>query len=259
MWRWGCLAKGPGFPYDPLVLNLEDPLIRELAPGVREVPGDGPTLAFLPGLQGDARVFSDFAGLTGQRCLLFDLPAGSPRRAGLLLAARVPGWLEGPTDWLTGSYGGLVLRSLPQDCVRTAAVVGTLPGPELIRRSTRFQARVLSGLPRPVVEVAYRGLLRRSLLADGVAPQLVARITRRGVPASVLLPRLQGVLQWDVAQPPRVPYTTVIGQDDPLSPWSETDVPGPLLRVPGGHRPWCSEPQALIRALGPLWLQGGPE
>ncbi len=220
---------------------------------MREVPGPGPVLACLPGLQGDARVFEDFARASGRRTLLFDLPAGSPRRAGFLLATRVPTWLEGSADWLTGSFGGLVLRTLPESCVRSAAVVASLPGPELIRRRTRVQASALAALPPPLVAVSYRAHLRRALAADGVPPPVVARITRRGLDPDVLRDRLEGVLRWDVAPPPATPFVTVLGDDDPQARWSDDAVSGPVIRVPGGHRPWCSHPQALLDALAPLW------
>ncbi len=165
----------------------------------------------------------------------------------------MPTWLDRPADWLTGSYGGLVLRTLPSSCIRTAAVVASLPRPEFIRRRTRWQARTLSALPPAVIEVAYRAHLRRSLLADGLGAPLVARITRRGLPAEVLLGRLEGVLRWEVAAAPHQRFTTVLGDADPMAPWGDEAVGGPLLRVPGGHRPWLSHPQALIAALAPLW------
>jgi hypothetical protein len=185
--------------------------------------------------------------------LLFDLPAGSPRKAGLLLAARVPSWLEGSADWLTGSFGGLVLRSLPGVCIRTAAVVGTLPGPQFIRRRTKLQVTLLGALPPPVVEVAYRNHLRRSLVADGLRRELVARITRRGLAHDVLMERLGGVLRWEVGPEPIVPFATVLGSSDSQSPWRNEQLIGDVIRVPGGHRPWCSNPEELLEALRDLW------
>ncbi len=196
---------------------------------MRQRTGPEPTLVCLPGFQGDARVFAEFASRWQRRVLLVDLPTGSPREAGAVLSSRLSRWIDGEVDWLTGSFGGLVLRSLPDRWVGRAVLVGTLDTHARVPRKAFAARHLVNRLPGALLEVLYRTHLRRSLRSDGVSADLVERMTRRGLTAEVVRGRLDGVLEWEVDPPLRVPPTT--------------------LREPGVHRPWASDPAGFAELL----------
>ena len=165
--------------------------------------------------------------------------------------------LSGPPPeghYLCGSYGGLVAAELPVDRLRSLALVGTLPGADLIPSSLRFQASLLRLLPNPLVERLYLRHSRRSLADDG------AELQSSGLDAVTLRARLDRVLDHPFVFPP-VPTLWVLGATDPQActageilarqPHAE------VCHVPGGHRPYASHPGPLLTELERWWASVG--
>lgn len=232
------------------------------APALRRLgPRRGVPVLGLPGFRGDARELLALAERVASRrpVLLVDLPPGAPDEAAAQLRGVLEPALEAPADVVTGSFGGLVARSLPPAMLRSLAAVATLPGPDLIPRAVVLRARVLALAPAVLVEAAYTRHLRRALSQDGVPPELAEALCgRRALDKATLLGRLQGVLAWRTGPPPGCPTLWVRGATDAEAPWTPAEVlarwPGvQTTQVPGGHRPYASHPGPLLTALERFW------
>lgn len=187
-----------------------------------------------------------------------DLPPGAPRVAAAALERQLASMEIGSVHLLTGSFGGLVARCLPPERLRSWVTVATLPDRDLMPRGVKLQARLLRAMPGPLLEELYRRRLRRSLAQDGLPPDLVMRMSARGLDAETLRGRLRGVMDWDLGPLPPCPTTWVLGDTDPQARWTVAEVlarcPGVTVsHVSGGHRPYASHPAPLAALLDELW------
>lgn len=209
----------------------------------------------LPGFLGDARIFEPLGPLLAARrgAMAFDLPPGGPAEAAAALAPALEA-VGRPVHLLTGSFGGLVARSLPPALLASLAMVATLPDPALIPPGVRAQAALLTLAPAPLIPAIYRRHLRRALAADGVPRDLALRLVARGLDKATLLGRLRGVLRWETGPLPPCPILWVRGATDPQAPPVEAlpDV-AEVTHVPGGHRPYASHPGPLFTRLERFW------
>lgn len=218
----------------------------------------------LDGILGRSRIFSPFAELCApsRTVVLADLPPGDPWRAAALLARRLEG--RAPMHVLTGSYGGLVARKLPNHLVASVSCIGTLPHSRFVARDMKLQVAALRRMPARVVEPLYHRRSRSALVDDGVPSALVDELTGTPLDADVLLGRLTAVTDHDLPElNPDWPVLWLHGADDPQITWTEADVRAEhpnaqVATVPGGHHPHASHPGPLLERVQAFWDSLGP-
>lgn len=224
-------------------------------------PLDAVPILCIPGVLGDALVFEPLVAQLAdeRRVFLADLPPGDPWRAAAIIARRLEA--TGPFHVVTGSYGGLVCHKLPAHLVRSGAHVATLPSLAQRDQLQVLKGRVLRKLPAAIVEPMYQRHLRESLSAEGLDPQLIERVLGRPRTKDELIGRLQCLLDDEFPERPESrPTLWILGEDDDQVPWSEAEVQAhhpqaQVARVPGGHRPYATHPEALLAHLRPFWAQ----
>ncbi|MFT5586669.1 MAG: pimeloyl-ACP methyl ester carboxylesterase [Cognaticolwellia sp.] len=240
------------------MLNLETHGVGVLR---SDGPVDLPPVLCLPGILGDALIFEPLAELLSsrRRVYLADLPPGDPWRAAALIARRVEA--TGPFHVLTGSFGGLVCHKLPAHLVLSGAHVATLPSLEQRSSTQVLKGKILRKLPAAVVEPLYARHLRDTLNEEGVPADLVERILARPRSKDELIDRLRCLLDDEFPERPEErPTLWVLGESDEQAPWSSPEVHAhhsnaQVARLPGGHRPYATEPGPLLTRLEEFWSQ----
>lgn len=240
------------------MLNLETHGVGVLR---SDGPIDLPPVLCLPGILGDALVFEPLAELLAgkRRVFLADLPPGDPWRSAAILARRLEA--TGPFHVVTGSYGGLVCHKLPAHLVLSGAHVGTLPSLAQRDPLQLLKGRVLRKLPAALVEPLYRRHLRDSLNAEGLDAALIERVLGRARSKEELIGRLQCLLDDEFPErPDQRPTLWILGQDDPQAAWSTQDIQAhhpdaQVAHLPGGHRPYATQPAPLLARLEDFWAQ----
>lgn len=240
------------------MLNLETHAV-----GVQRSDGpvDLPPVLCLPGILGDALVFEPLAELLSSRrkVYLADLPPGDPWRAAAIIARRLEA--TGPFHVVTGSFGGLVCHKLPAHLVLSGAHVATLPSLEHRDSQQLLKAKVLRKLPAALVEPLYARHLRDSLNKEGLETGLIERLLGRERNKDELIGRLQCLLDDEFPERPEErPTLWLLGQDDPQAPWSTQDIQAhhasaQVAHIPGGHRPYATQPGPLLARLETFWAQ----
>ncbi|HCH63865.1 MAG: hypothetical protein CL927_02865 [Deltaproteobacteria bacterium] len=215
-----------------------------------------PVVVCLPGIRGDARIFEPLTAVTGGRSFVaLDLPPGAPALAAARLVPHLP---SGPLHLVTGSFGGLVARFLPQARIASLACIGTLPSPDHLDPAMVRRARLLLPLPDRALERLYARHSRRSLQHEGLPDALIHRLVSRPIPAAVLRARLRSVLSGYHGQVPPVPVAWIHGVRDVQAHWSPSELRQAvgnvhLMEVPGGHFPHATHPTPLWSSLERGW------
>lgn len=240
------------------MLNLETHGVGVLR---SDGPLDLPPVLCLPGVLGDALVFEPFAELMAgrRRVFLADLPPGDPWRSAAILARRLEA--TGPFHVVTGSFGGLVCHKLPAHLVLSGAHVATLPSLEQRNQLQILKGRALRKLPAAIVEPLYARHLRDSLNEEGLPAELIERVLARERSKDELIGRLQCLLDDEFPERPEDrPTLWILGENDEQAPWSTPEVHAhhpnaQVARLPGGHRPYATQPGPLIARLEEFWAQ----
>lgn len=222
-------------------------------------------VVFVPGFLGDRRIFEPTARLLADRhgVLAVELPPGAPREAAAALEEQLHEVL-GTTAarFVTGSYGGLVARCLPEARIRSLVTVGTAPARRFVPSGMVARRRALGWLPTELTEQLYRRRLALNLARDGVPEELCRTLARRGLTKRLLLERFDGVLDWDLPPWPDAPHLWLLGANDAEVRWTRDEIldeePGVTLgTVPGGHRPYASHPGPFVTRLEDFWSAEG--
>jgi hypothetical protein len=212
----------------------------------------------VPGLLGDGRVFGPLAALLERRPGRFpDLPMVDFEEMVNWLQEEVDG-LDRPPHLITGSFGGLVGLALREGSIASISMVATLPSPDLLPRGIRRQADWIRWLPAPLMERAYRRHLAGALREEGLPSTLAGALASRGLSKATLVLRLDAVQSWSPPIRPPAPIHWIRGESDSQAPWSDEEVqqalnPARISTVPGSHRPYASDPSALLEQLEAWW------
>jgi pimeloyl-ACP methyl ester carboxylesterase len=162
---------------------------------------------------------------------------------------------------VTGSFGGLVCHKLPAHLVLSAAHVATLPSLEQRNQLQILKGRALRKLPAAIVEPLYARHLRDSLNAEGLPAELIERVLARERSKEELIGRLQCLLDDEFPERPEDrPTLWILGENDEQAPWSTPEVHAhhpnaQVARLPGGHRPYATQPGPLMARLEEFWAQ----
>ncbi|MFT5683638.1 MAG: pimeloyl-ACP methyl ester carboxylesterase [Myxococcota bacterium] len=210
-----------------------------------------PRLVLLPGIEGNARVFTGQVELAARRpTAALHLPdAPSIPALAEAVSAILP---DAPVVLFGASLGGLVGWSLSLTDPRVAGLItlGTLPNPNLAPRRIAPARSLLRQLPQPVFRRLYRrriaSRMTEECVPEGVQSRLLADLPSR----DTLCQRLDAITTWTPSAPPPVPTLWLRGQVDQEIAWDSTTVQAHLPSVgievvPGGHRAHLTHPRAL--------------
>lgn len=238
-------------------MNAE--LKRRLPPDWREVPGGyrvgapngRPPWVLIPGIRGDPWEFSRLTPWLDGLVHVTDTgrAEGSPPPRTLseyasTIAASLP---EGPLRVVGASFGGLVGLALPPSRVASLVTIGSLPAPTRASRQAGVLGHLVPLLPLPLYTRLYGRRTAHALTADG--PDLGAL---QVPPPARLAARLRAIGRWGLPNPEGRGIVSVWGQHDDQVSWTERDVRARGItpsRVPGGHFPHLSHPEAIAALL----------